>query len=614
MSAGQKLRLRCTSCSTLCEVQIPVLIHKSARVRFQIKCPKCHSLNELRTGQQDASAGQKRKASEEGENGTNSKKNATAKSLTGGGPLASAAAPASATSRPGKAATTSSASTAAAAEATGAPTDRSVGGKARAGPAASKSPGRANGAAAESGDDDRSGGSGKAGGGKNAGAKPASSASAASAAASATAKSGVASKGRGARGGGSKSPRPGASNGSGGGGSAGGGGGGGTSAEMLDDFVIEEAAERLPVRPRARRQGGAGRLTIVGAKVAPWTTSPFERAFPLLPVSAPLSCEQAYQLAPSKPRWQINDEVEVAFKGKGYEGSWARGTVVVLDGRNYVLVRYFEFVDNDGSPLVERMGVERLRLPQPETSPAGWVPALGELVEGLWNDCWWEGSVREFHHTKGLLFQYDRWHSNWLWLPLRCARPRPPLSLYYPPPRPATADGGGPGDDGPDEDERPPPGVCGAQGCMLPNNHIGLCQARRPPVAPGCHLPATPLGCRAPVASTEPSSARRTHAPHPCTRTQPECMRARAHALSRPQVRISGSRRDAVRQRTEMALQEQLWRDIQLSKESRDQVAIARADALKKAEDEGATIRAPRGNRSQWHANFRVRASALLQP
>ena len=383
---------------------------------------------------------------------------------------------------------------------------------------------------------------------------------------------------------------------------------------MLDDFVIEEAAERLPVRPRARRQGGAGRLTIVGAKVAPWTTSPFERAFPLLPVSAPLSCEQAYQLAPSKPRWQINDEVEVAFKGKGYEGSWARGTVVVLDGRNYVLVRYFEFVDNDGSPLVERMGVERLRLPQPETSPAGWVPALGELVEGLWNDCWWEGSVREFHHTKGLLFQYDRWHSNWLWLPLRCARPRPPLSLYYPPPRPATADGGGPGDDGPDEDERPPPGVCGAQGCMLPNNHIGLCQARRPPVAPGCHLPATPLGCRVPVASTEPSSARRTHAPHPCTRTQPECMRARAHALSRPQVRISGSRRDAVRQRTEMALQEQLWRDIQLSKESRDQVAIARADALKKAEDEGATIRAPRGNRSQWHANFRVRASALLQP
>ena len=33
---------------------------------------------------------------------------------------------------------------------------------------------------------------------------------------------------------------------------------------------------------------------------------------------------------------------------------------------------------------------------------------------------------------------------------------------------------------------------------------------------------------------------------------------------------------------------------------------VARADALKKAEDGGVTIKAPRGNRSQWHANFKL--------
>ena len=33
---------------------------------------------------------------------------------------------------------------------------------------------------------------------------------------------------------------------------------------------------------------------------------------------------------------------------------------------------------------------------------------------------------------------------------------------------------------------------------------------------------------------------------------------------------------------------------------------MARADALKKAENGGVTIKAPRGNRSQWHANFKL--------
>lgn len=94
-------------------------------------------------------------------------------------------------------------------------------------------------------------------------------------------------------------------------------------------------------------------------------------------------------------------------------------------------------------------------------------------VEGLWNDCWWEGRVREYHWSKGVLFEYDRWHANWLWLPLRCTRPRPSFDQFYP--------------DRPEEEAeeeevpefiRPPAGTCGSQGCMLPNNHSGLCQVR----------------------------------------------------------------------------------------------------------------------------------------
>ena len=138
-------------------------------------------------------------------------------------------------------------------------------------------------------------------------------------------------------------------------------------------------------------------------------------------------------------------------------------------------MRYVDFVDNDGTPLVEHVPMDRLRLPPPP-APSGWVPGLGEPVEGFWNDCWWEGCVREFHVYKGILFQcvacrhmharaahththgwiacmrgerhiltlfcfalslafslrYDRWAANWLWLPLRCCRPRPPFWLYYP--------------------------------------------------------------------------------------------------------------------------------------------------------------------------------------
>lgn len=50
--------------------------------------------------------------------------------------------------------------------------------------------------------------------------------------------------------------------------------------------------------------------------------------------------------------------------------------------------------------------------------------------------------------------------------------------------------------------------------------------------------------------------------------------------------------------------QQQLYAEIQA--QHRDKLALARAEALKRAEEAGADIKAPRGLTHQWHANFRI--------
>ncbi len=286
----------------------------------------------------------------------------------------------------------------------------------------------------------------------------------------------------------------------------------------LEDFDIQEATEKIEAKPPSRSKGRvAAPLKPSTRKV--WLPPPSlkQPAFELTR-SMP-SCEEAYQLAVVKPRWEVGDTVEVAWSGKGFEGGWSAADVIQLDGRNHVMVRFQEFVDNDGSPLVEKMTHDRLRLPSSAPS-SHWTPFLGEKIEGLWNDCWWEGIVREFHPFKGLLFQYDR-YANWLWLPLRCTRPRPPLFLYYPQREPATLDTVG----GEAEEDERPPGLCGQQGCLLLNNHQGLCQ-----------------------------------------------------------VKTVGSRRDNMKEKAELQQQEQLWHAIKGTREASLKVAEARAEALLKTE------------------------------
>lgn len=270
------------------------------------------------------------------------------------------------------------------------------------------------------------------------------------------------------------------------------------------------------------------------------------------------SCEEAFDMAEEWvqrrgghkrfcPCWRPGDKVEVAWKGKGFEGAWAEAEVVMLDGLAHVMVRFEQFVDESGSKLVERMEDMRLRI-APPARVSGWVPVVGEKVEGRWNDCWWEGFVREMHALKGILFQYER-YSNWMWVPLHAIRRRPPYWSFYS--RHAYIQS--------IENEcsaadlvrlrRLPAGVCGTLGCMLRNNHNGLCQI---------------------------------------------------------QPKVRGSRRASLQERAQMQQQQRLWQEITGKREVTTRLAQARARALREAEKAGTTIVAPKGNLAQWHINFRM--------
>ena len=331
----QKLRIHCSSCNTLCEVQVPAVDpNRKKAVRFQIKCPKCGTLNEMRTGPPPGggqggappaapgAAGQKRKADETALGPpTNAphKKPAEGASSSAAAPKngPGSSEPPKPPPKPPPQAPPKPAPKPAKAAAAPKPT------KAAAAPKAPKQPSAS--AAAKS--SARGSGAGGRGGGR---ARPSSRGTGASGRAASTSGTSAA--------------------------SSIGANGEHVTAEDLDDFIIEEASERLPTRERSRgaRGGPTGRLLTVGAKPHVTAVSAFDRAFPALSVGAPASCELAYEQARFRPRWREHDEVEVAFKGKGFEGSWAAATVVKPDGRKNVLVRYSEFVDNDATPLVEQ--------------------------------------------------------------------------------------------------------------------------------------------------------------------------------------------------------------------------------------------------------------------
>jgi hypothetical protein len=119
----------------------------------------------------------------------------------------------------------------------------------------------------------------------------------------------------------------------------------------LDGFDIQEATERITLPEGERRPARGKRDGHPGGK------RKSDRGI----VSGPASCEEAFEAVAVKPRWRARDEVEVAWKGKGFEGAWAVAEVILLEGPDHAMVRFAEFVDEDGSKLCERMGIERLR-------------------------------------------------------------------------------------------------------------------------------------------------------------------------------------------------------------------------------------------------------------
>lgn len=64
-------------------------------------------------------------------------------------------------------------------------------------------------------------------------------------------------------------------------------------------------------------------------------------------------------------------------------------------------------------------------------------------------------------------------------------------------------------------------------------------------------------------------------------------------------MRIEGSRRAKLQETTEMQRQTQLWNEIKRDRRISQQMAVARAETLKKAEEAGVSIRASKGNRAQ---------------
>jgi hypothetical protein len=324
-------------------------------------------------------------------------------------------------------------------------------------------------------------------------------------------------------------------------------------------------APKAGERTRAPLGPGLEGLTVVGSRPHSFNLKPKPQGLGHID-----TLDRAYKLALSTPVWLSGDQVEVSWSGdKGYEGSWAAGTVVHVDDieEGTVLVRFSEFCDTDGSPLVEPIPAYRIRLPQPPR-PENWCPAVGETIEALWKDCWWEGTVREFHVFKGVLFQYAK-YANWVWLPLRCTRPLLPPHLFFPAGREATSSGPSEGD-GSDEVGTSDDATfkrCGALGCSDSASSVGL---------------DGPAWCNVKVAK--------------------------------------GSRVQVLKARSELEQQQELYHDIQQKRHVREKVASARANALIRAEQRGASIKAAK-HAEQWHANFRIdefdsrcRDICVLQP
>ena len=154
------------------------------------------------------------------------------------------------------------------------------------------------------------------------------------------------------------------------------------------------------------------------------------------------------------------------------------------------------------------------------------------------------------------------------------------------------------------EDNLVPPGICGVQGCPLPDGHLGLCQVKI-------------------CSSRRQSVQEKTIIQEQMARYNIIQSRTTSHTLFLFPIHTGTSSRlfsspsllfvcaAFSHSHADTFLPARLpntnrYQEIQASKEIQAQVELARADTLRKAEDQGVIIKAPRGNKTQWHANFKL--------
>jgi len=91
--------------------------------------------------------------------------------------------------------------------------------------------------------------------------------------------------------------------------------------------------------------------------------------------------------------FKTGDAVEVKNVEEGFGNSWSAATVSKKVKAKYN-VSYTAFVDSKGKAVTEDgVGRSRLRISPPAAK--GWSPVVGEIVEAIEDDCWWEAAVEE---------------------------------------------------------------------------------------------------------------------------------------------------------------------------------------------------------------------------
>ena len=99
--------------------------------------------------------------------------------------------------------------------------------------------------------------------------------------------------------------------------------------------------------------------------------------------------KEVYGSAPIKP----GAAVEVKNLDEGFQNSWS-GAKVVKKAGNKWLVEYTAFVDAKGKKLSEAIDRSRLRT-EPASAGSSWRPRVGDIIEVVEDDCWWEARVQK---------------------------------------------------------------------------------------------------------------------------------------------------------------------------------------------------------------------------